>query len=304
MVGLPPVDRALFKDTHPITYSICSLAHKGNNLDRYIVGRQFMVLVIVFAANQCGAALEGARVFGLPAWFNDIFLGSSIFIILVTACLGQLMSQVNASHCMLDFVNTHFMTCTLSGMSRYPFPTHTLIVGRLPLNVTHLLLLLFTTVCLIIEASGLLHCVYIVPYLLALVSGRPVQSNEDPRNWVQAIFFWGRVLMSLGILAMCLAVTLSALVKGQTTAWQSIPDGISVIVLFLCLYVVGMLEGMQIAVRILYLPNFPQRNLAKSTHTCRFVFLKVFRRRQDDGGGTELVFSHGSVHLRRGVPRQ
>ena len=54
--------------------------------------------------NQCGAALNHAEVFGLPQWFLDFFLGTGIAMILVTACAGQLMSQVNASHCMLDFV--------------------------------------------------------------------------------------------------------------------------------------------------------------------------------------------------------
>jgi hypothetical protein len=74
-----------------------------------------MVLLIVFATNQCGGALEDAQVFGLPDGFLDVFLGSGIFMILVTACVGQLSSQVNASHCMLDFIDNHFMTFTLYG---------------------------------------------------------------------------------------------------------------------------------------------------------------------------------------------
>lgn len=197
LVGLPPVERDLYKDSHPTTYSICSLAHKGNNLDRYIIGRQFVVLLIVFATNQCGAALKDAEVFGLSDWFLDVFLGSGISMILVTACVGQLMSQVNASHCMLDFIDTHFMTFTLY-------------------------------VCLAIEASGLLHCVYLVQYLFAIISGKPLQSNEKPRTWIQCIFFWGRVIMSLAILAVCMAVTISALFNGQTTAWHGIPNGIAV----------------------------------------------------------------------------
>jgi hypothetical protein len=53
--------------------------------------------------------------------------------------------------------------------------------------------------------------------------------------------------MSLGILGFCLAVTISALFNGQTTAWPSLPNGIAVIVFVICLYIVGMLEGMQIA---------------------------------------------------------
>ena len=242
LVGLPPVESSLYKETHPITYSICSVAHKGNNLDRYLIGRQFMVLLIVFSTNQCGGALKDASVFGLPDWFLDIFLGSGIFMILVTACCGQLMSQVNASHCMLDFIDTHFMTFTLY-------------------------------VCFAIEASGLLHCVYLVPYMFALFSGKPIASNEDPRTWVQGFFFWGRVIMSLCILAGCLTVTISALFNGQTTAWTSIPNGIGVIVFFLCMYIVGMLEGMQIAFFAVAKLTVEERNATPmAAYTCNVLF--------------------------------
>eukprot|EP00980_Cylindrotheca_fusiformis_P024860 scaffold12617_cov91-Cylindrotheca_fusiformis.AAC.4 len=53
MVGLPPIDRELYKESHPTTYKICSLGHKGNNLDRYLMGRQFMVIFINFTINLC-----------------------------------------------------------------------------------------------------------------------------------------------------------------------------------------------------------------------------------------------------------
>ena len=45
LVGLPPIEQSLYEDSHPITYRICKLAHNGNNLDRYLIGRQFMVLL-------------------------------------------------------------------------------------------------------------------------------------------------------------------------------------------------------------------------------------------------------------------
>jgi len=111
---------------------------------------------------------------------------------------------------------------------------------------THFMTITLYT-CLAIEASGLLHCVYLIQYIFAFVSGKPLQSNEDPRTWFQALFFWLRVLMSLAILTGCTAVIFSALFNGQTTTWDAIPNGIAVILFLICLYVVGMLEGMQIA---------------------------------------------------------
>ena len=44
LIGLPPVEPDLYKDSHPITYKNAALAFKGNSLDRYLVGRQFMVI--------------------------------------------------------------------------------------------------------------------------------------------------------------------------------------------------------------------------------------------------------------------
>lgn len=36
MVGLPPVNPELYKESHKTTYYITSVGHKGDNLDRYV----------------------------------------------------------------------------------------------------------------------------------------------------------------------------------------------------------------------------------------------------------------------------
>jgi Silicon transporter len=70
LVGLPPIQRELYKDSHPVTHKICSHVHKGDNLDRYLMSRQFMVLFIVFITNLSGAPLADADVLGLPSWVS------------------------------------------------------------------------------------------------------------------------------------------------------------------------------------------------------------------------------------------
>jgi hypothetical protein len=54
LVGLPPVDPELYKDSHTITYKNGALAFRGDNFDRYLMGRQFMVLLVVFLIESCG----------------------------------------------------------------------------------------------------------------------------------------------------------------------------------------------------------------------------------------------------------
>ncbi len=216
LVGLAPVNRALYRESHPIAYKCTEISHTGDNLNRYLLGRQFMVVFIVFCVNQSGNPIAGATLWGLPSILLTIFLGSGLAMILVTTNIGQLNSQVNASYCMLDYLNSYANYFTIA-------------LAR------------------IIEASGLVHASYLVQIVVAAMAGKPVESREAPRTDLQNIFFFGRCFLSLGILTFALTVTLVALFNGQTTMWAGVPNGVAVIVFFLLMAVVGMLEGMQIA---------------------------------------------------------
>jgi len=98
-----------------------------------------------------------------------------------------------------------------------------------------------TCVSLAIETSGLIQIAF------SRITGKPIQTNEPPRSGLTSILFWGRVLMSLGILGFALAVQLDALFNGWTNMWASVPAGAAIPVVFLLLGFVGILEGMQIA---------------------------------------------------------
>lgn len=216
LVGLPPVDRELYKDSHKMTYRICTLAHKGDNLDRYLMGRQFLVIFVIFIIEMCGAPIEDAEISWLPQWANNMFLGSGLAMILFTVQLGKVPSQVTASHCMLDYINNYSALLTLY-------------------------------VALGLEFSGILHSSYLLAMIVAKISGKPITSNEPPRTAWQNVFFWFRCLLSLALLGFAFAVTLAALFQGKTTMWSGVPNWLSVILFFVFMSIVGFLEGMQIA---------------------------------------------------------
>jgi hypothetical protein len=156
--------------------------------------------------------------------------------------IGQLNSQVNASHCMLDYLNTR---------SNY----FTIAVARL------------------IEASGLVHSSYLIQIIVAAMAGKPVESKEAPRSDLQNIFFFGRCFMSLGILIFAFTVTLVALFNGQTTMWEGVPNGIAVVLFFLLMSVVGMLEGMQIAFfAVSRVPEDERGDSFFAKKTCEILF--------------------------------
>ena len=215
-VGLAPVDRELYKETHPICYKNSVLCHTGDNLDRYLMGRQFMVIFIVFTINLCGAPVADATLWGMPKIIIDIFLVTGFAMILFTCMIGQLNSQVNASVCMLDYSNNYFAYFTLC-------------------------------FAMAVEFSGLMHFSYIIQYAIGAMAGKPIESNEPPKSAAQAAFFYLRALISAAVLGFCMAVIFEALFKGQTTMWEGVPSWLSVILFVILLSVIGMLEGMQIA---------------------------------------------------------
>ena len=216
LVGLVPVNKELYRDSHPISYMSTKITNEGDNLDRYLLGRQFMVVLVVFCVNMSAAPIGGAEIWGYPQWLKDIFFGFGLAMILITCMIGQLNTQVNASHCMLDYIDNYFAVFTL-------------------------------WVAMAIEFSGLLHASYLVQILVGLAAGKPVESKEDPKTGFTLIFFWARILFSLAILAFCIAVTMEALFSNKTTMWEGVPPGVAVVIFLILMCVVGMLEGMQIA---------------------------------------------------------
>ena len=242
LVGLDPVNRELYKESHPIAYKIAEVSNVGDNLDRYLLGRQFMVVAIVFIVNMSGAPNEGAELWGFPDIVTDIFLGSGLAMILFTCMVGQLNTQVNASHCMLDYIDNYFGYFTF-------------------------------WVAMAIEFSGLLHAAYVVAMLVSWAAGKKIESKEPPKEGFALAFFWARCALSCFILAMCFAVTLTALFNDQTTMWADVPPEAAVVVFFILLCVVGMLEGMQIAFfAVAKIPEAERGESLFAKKTCKLLF--------------------------------
>ncbi|KAG7351898.1 silicon transporter [Nitzschia inconspicua] len=241
IVGLASVNPDLYKESHPKTFKTTTVAHKGDNLDRYLLGRQFMVILIVFAINLAGETTANAEMWGLPQWVTAIFLSGAVAMILFTNMVGQ-NSAVNSCHCMLDYLNNYFAIFTF-------------------------------WVAMGIEFSGVLHTAYIIQRTVGWLAKQPVESNEPPRSLPSKIFFWGRCLMSVGILGISFAVTIQAIFAGNTKMWDSVPPAASLVLFFGLLVIVGTLEAMQIA-------YFAVSKLAKSQReqsffskkTCQLLF--------------------------------
>jgi len=242
LVGLVPVNTDLYKDSHATAFKSTVITNKGDNLDRYLLGRQFMVVLTVFCVNISAAPAGDINLWGFPDWLNNIMFQFGLSMILITCMIGQLNSQVNASHCMLDYIDNYFAVFTLY-------------------------------VAMAIEFSGLLHASYLIQLAVGVLAGQPIESKEAPRSGAASAFFWFRCLFSLTALGFCIAVTMVALFAGKTTMWEGIHPGFTVVIFIVLVCVVGMLEGMQIAFfAVSKLPASERGQSFFAMKTCHLLF--------------------------------
>jgi len=244
LVGLEPVDNQLYKESHPKAFKCTNITNNGDNLDKYLLGRQFMVVLVVFCVNISGGPIEGATLWSIPNWVVDIMFQGGLAMIMLTCNVGQLMSQVNASLCMLDYTNNYFAILTLY-------------------------------VAMAIEFSGLLHASYLVQMLVNALAGKKSNSKEQSRNSsvFQKLFFFVRCLVSLAVLFFCIAVTMEALFSDRTTMWNGVPAWLAVIIFVFLLCIVGMLEGMQIAFfAVAKIPASERGDSIFAKKTCELLF--------------------------------
>jgi silicon transporter len=125
----------------------------------------------------------------------------------------------------------------------------------------------------LIEMTGFMHVCYLIRDMSYWVAGKPIQSNEPPRDAVQNLFHWGRVLFSLVVLAFSLAVTIEALFDGKTTIWDGVPEWLALVLFFVLMSAVGLLEAMQIAFfAVSKIPEEERGDAPWARRTCEVLF--------------------------------
>jgi len=250
LVGLQPVPKLKYAQTHKHSYHNTTLVHTGDDtLERFIVGRQFLVVIVVFLISICvSPSSNDANPLSLPSFLNTVLLEYGIAPMITTIVIGHLACQVTAAICMLDFINNRVMSWTI-----------------------HL--------SLYIEKIGILHAVYVVQIIFSKIAGNRTvaESNKDISSpctsLAKSMFFWGRVILSTAILIYSLAITIEAILQGKSGMYDgvSIPLSIILFISFLCL--VGMMDGMQIAAFALL--NMPKQELEQygvANAMCELIF--------------------------------
>jgi hypothetical protein len=237
LVGIQPIEKALYAESHPVAHHGSTVLSIPGNMERFIVGRQLLVVLTVFSINLLIAVKDEPEGGDMATWVPPFIINSNICLMIVTIVVGQLMAQVVSASCMLDFSNNSFV-------------------------------LLIVYLSLAVESSGLLHATYLVQLLPAFAQGQQTEAaNEAGSNAPEIVpgsskaskcnggaFLWClRALFSIAALGFAFAVTLDALFRGWTT-WSG-SSAAAVVLLFALMVVVGMLEGLQIALFTVYNMN-------------------------------------------------
>jgi len=86
IVGLQGIDMEPYKHTHPRAYHCCQLVHKGPNVERFLVGRQFLLLFNGFLASRVSGSRSTHYHMGdweWDEWAVQIFWSNSALLMVV-----------------------------------------------------------------------------------------------------------------------------------------------------------------------------------------------------------------------------
>jgi hypothetical protein len=229
IVGLQGCDVESFKDTHPRAYRCCKVVHKGANVERFLVGRQFLLLFNGFLVSRIGGGgpLVGTNFqMGDWTWNSDstsFFVGNGTLLMVVIVALGQLPTQLVAADKMLGFFNL-------------PFLHYEIIVVP----------------CLWVEYIGLTHSSYLLKDALCWFSGID-QAEADPEKAMTKDFtYYAKCLISVAAVIFSGTFIIKGLALGQTNAtagpgWENLSAGAAIVVSLLFIFMLACAEGLQVS---------------------------------------------------------
>lgn len=228
IVGLQGIDMEPYKNSHPRAYQSCKLVHKGPNVERFLVGRQFLLLFNGFLVSRVGGGGKHADDYSIGEWdwnleASQLFWGNSILLLIIILAF-QLVTQLLACDKMLGFFNL-------------PLGMHYIVVWP----------------CLLVEAIGLTHSTYLLKDILTKAAGIDESQADPEKKMDKNIFYYARVCLSTSAVIFCGIFLFKGLGLGQMNAtngagWDNLPEWAAILVAILFLTVMACAEGLQVSV--------------------------------------------------------
>jgi len=145
-----------YKNSHPAAYRLGQLAMQGDNVERFLMGRQVFVVTLVFFAAKLTTIhgnSESGFLFYVPDWVQALFLETGLLACVVVVIIAQLMPQIVAS--------------------LYPTQFLELLVMR-PAYWA----------CIVLETSGITHICWVLAWVMSMAFGmeKEVVTDEDVKS--------------------------------------------------------------------------------------------------------------------------
>nr|AOW69272.1 silicon transporter alpha A [Stephanoeca diplocostata] len=226
IVGLQAINIELYKKTHPRAYQVLKLAHKGPNVERFLVGRQFLLLFNGFLVTKVSGADGDEFYIGDWHWTREaanFFWKNSVLLMIVIIVPGQLVSQLMAAEKMLGFLNLPF------------FGYYTVLLP-----------------CLIMESTGLVHSSYMLKDVLCRIGGIDVSKGGPKKRMSKDFLYYSRVLISISAVIFSGLFIIKGLANKQTNAtdgpgWNKLPGWAAIIMTLFFLFIMACAEGLQVS---------------------------------------------------------
>merc|ERR1712038_350415 len=161
LVELKKLNPEYYQTSHPTAFKLGQLACSGDNIERFLMGRQVFVVCSVFFAAKLttihGRDPDGF-LFYVPEWVQKVFLETGLLACVVVVIVAQLMPQIVASIYPVQFLELLVMR-----------PAY--------------------WACIALETTGLTHFCWILAFLFSRVFRMKdeqfeirVEGNDEKRN--------------------------------------------------------------------------------------------------------------------------
>jgi len=151
LVELKRQEPESYKNSHPKAYRLGQYAMQGDNVERFLMGRQVFVVCCVFFAAKLTTIhgnSESGFLFYVPDWVQALFLETGLLACVVVVILAQLMPQIVASLYPTQFLELMVMR-----------PAY--------------------WACIILEASGVTHICWVLAWLMSKMFRMKEEVNAD-----------------------------------------------------------------------------------------------------------------------------
>jgi len=232
-VGLQGIDLEPFKESHKRAYNALQVCYQGPNVERFLVGRQFLLLFNGFLASRVGGAADIAENngnFKIGDWEWDkagvgsqIFWSNSFLLIIIIVAFAQLPTQLLAEDKMLGFMNLPFA------------PYYTIVLPTL-----------------FMESLGLTHSAYLLKDVLSYAAGIDTSLADPRKAMTKDALYYAKCALSVTTVTFCGTFLFKGWFLKQTGAthgvgWEDLPGWAAIIVSVFFLFVMACAEGLQVS---------------------------------------------------------